>query len=89
LRIEGEIDIATAEELRDVLARVLGDTPTTVVDLAGVSFLGVAGVRVLLGAAKAVNGSGPLRFVNAQRLAWLLDLVGPKTVESIEICDAR
>jgi anti-anti-sigma factor len=88
LEIDGEIDLATVDTLRTELARVLADVPTVVVDLDGVTFMGAAAVRVFLGAATALNGSGPLRFVNAERLAWLLDLVGLKTVESIVICDA-
>jgi hypothetical protein len=43
---------------------------------------------VILAAASTLNGSGPLRFVRAQRLAWLLDVVGLGTLRTIEICDA-
>ena len=76
LKIEGEIDLATTDDLGATLDRVLTDTPDVMVDLEGVTFLGVAGVRVFLGAAATLNGAGPLRFVNAQRLAWLLDEIG-------------
>ena len=88
LRIDGEIDMATVDQLRAALGRALADDPTTVVDLGGVTFLGAEGMRVFLGAASELNGSGPLRFVHAQRLAWLLDLVGLNTVTTVEICDA-
>ena len=88
LQIEGEIDLATTDELRAELERALEDAPTLVVDLEGVSFLGVAGVRVFLGAAAALDGAGPLRFVNAQRLAWLLDVIGLHAVDTIEIREA-
>lgn len=88
LDIDGEIDLATVDHLRAELDRALAASPTVIVDLDGVTFLGVAGVRVFLGAATALNGSGPLRFVNAQRLEWLLGLIGLDAVERIEILDA-
>jgi anti-anti-sigma factor len=88
LTVEGEIDMATVEVLRAELDRVLADDTDVVVDLGGVSFLGAAGMRVFLGAASTLNGSGPLRFVHAERLEWLLDVVGLGTVDGIEICDA-
>jgi anti-sigma B factor antagonist len=89
LEVSGEIDMATADELRQQLGRALADDPRLVVDLGGVTFMGAAGIRVFLRAASGLNGSGPLRFVNAERLAWLLDVVGLKPVESISICDAE
>ena len=88
LKIEGEIDLATTDDLGAALERVLTDTPDVVVDLEGVTFIGVAGVRVCLGAAAALNGAGPLRFVNAPRLAWLLDVIGLQAVDTIEIREA-
>jgi len=88
LHIQGEIDLATTDELRAELDRALEDAPTLVVDLEGVTFLGVAGVRVFLGAAATLDGAGPLRFVNAQRLAWLLDVIGLHAVDTIEIREA-
>jgi anti-anti-sigma regulatory factor len=80
--------MATVDELRTSLDAVLSDHSDVVVDLGGVTFLGVAGVRVFLRAAAALNGSGPLRFVHAERLVWLLDLIGLDDVTSIEIYDA-
>jgi anti-anti-sigma factor len=88
LIIEGEIDLATVDHLRAGLERALTQHTDLVVDLGGVTFLGAAGLRVFLRAASALNGSGPLRFVHAARLAWLLDTVGVNTAEIIDICDA-
>ena len=88
LKIDGEIDLATTDELGATLEHALADAPNLMVDLEGVTFLGADGVRVFLGAASTLNGSGPLRFVNARRLAWLLDVIGLKAIDTIEICDA-
>jgi anti-anti-sigma factor len=88
LKIDGEIDLATTDELGAALDRALATAPDVVVDLEGVTFIGAAGVRVFITAAAALNGSGPLRFVNARRLAWLLDVTGLAKVDTIEFCDA-
>jgi anti-anti-sigma factor len=88
LTIEGDIDMATVDELREELDRALAHDADVVVDLERVTFLGVAGVRVFLRAAAALNGGGPLRFVHAERLVWLLDVIGLNDVDTIAICDA-
>ena len=87
LALAGEIDLATADELRTVLDRTFADDPDVVVDLGGVTFIDAAGIRAFLGAAAVLNGSGPLRVVNARRLAWMLDLVGLAELETIVIDD--
>ena len=88
LSIEGDIDIATEDSLRDALESALAEHPNLVVDMRDVTFIDAAGIRVVLRAAAQLNGSGPLRVVNARRLAWLLDVVGLQSIETIEICDA-
>ena len=89
LRVEGEIDLATADQLEGALTKTLSEHPDVVVDLAGVSFLGADGIRVLLGAARSLNGSGPLKLVHAERVAWLLRIVGLDEVPAIEFAEAR
>jgi anti-anti-sigma factor len=89
LVVEGEIDLANADELRALLDRTLRDVPELTVDLGGVRFLGAAGVRVFLGAAARLNGTGPLRIVNGGRLAWVLALVGLDGLDTIEILDGE
>jgi anti-anti-sigma factor len=60
-RLEGELDMATAgdlgELLRDRTDRI------TVLDFAGVTFMDSSGLRVLLEAAGKHNGSGPIVVV--------------------------
>jgi anti-anti-sigma factor len=89
LTLGGEIDLATADELRAVLDRALADDPDVVVDLRAVTFIDAAGIRAFLGAASVLNGSGPLRIVNAPRLAWMFELVGLGDLDTIEIDDGH
>jgi anti-anti-sigma factor len=76
LQIGGEIDIATAEQLRFALKRALADDPTVVVDMSEVEFIDLTGLRVFLEAAETRNGDGPLQLINAARVEWLLEVVG-------------
>lgn len=68
LRIAGEVDEATAPELR----RILGDTTdgdgivTVLLDLSGVTVMDRAGVDALLGADQQISGAGAaMRIVEA------------------------
>jgi anti-anti-sigma factor len=87
LSIEGEIDIATVDQLRGALEDALAEYPRVVVDMAGVTFIDAAGMRVLLEVGESRNGSGPLTLVDAPRVAWLLKMVGLEDVPSIRFRD--
>lgn len=87
LRVDGELDLSTADQLRTALEKAYSADPDVVVDMAGVTFVDAAGLRVLLQVAATRNGGGPLPLVNAPRVAWLLDLVGLRELTSIEIQD--
>jgi len=87
LRVEGEIDIATVDQLRGALEQAVSEHPGVVVDMAGVTFIDAVGIRVLLEVAHSRNGAGPLTLVEARRVAWLLELVGLGDVPSIEFGD--
>lgn len=59
VRVQGELDLATEDRLRDALTVVLLQEPRAiVVDLAGVSFLDCAGVRALLEAHRGATSRG-------------------------------
>jgi anti-anti-sigma factor len=87
LRIDGEIDLSTADQLRTALDKAYSADPTVVLDMAAVTFLDATGLRVLLQVAATRNGAGPLPLVNASRVAWLLELVGLSGLTSIDIRD--
>ncbi len=85
LQVEGEIDLATAGQLRTALEEALSSDPNVVIDMAGVTFFDATGLRVLLQAAASRNGAGPLELINAPRVAWVLELVGLSELPSLVI----
>ena len=87
LHVQGELDIATAPELRKALADALSDDASLVLDLAGVTFVDASGLRVILQAADSLNGRGPMTLVHAERVAKLLDVVGLSDTPSIVLRD--
>ncbi|MDX8037198.1 STAS domain-containing protein [Lentzea sp. BCCO 10_0856] len=52
LAVSGEVDMVSAPTLRDALVNGLADGGTFVVDMTGVTFLGSAGLAVLVEAAR-------------------------------------
>jgi anti-anti-sigma factor len=89
LRVDGEIDLSTAEQLRTALEEALAADPAVVVDMAGVTFVDAAGIRVVLQVAASRNGDGPLTLLNAARVKRLLDMVGLSGLTCIVIRDER
>jgi anti-sigma B factor antagonist len=91
IRARGEFDSSTAELLRSPLDAARTDGVTVLVDLAGVSFIDSAGLRVLLEAARASDrhewpwfivrpSPAVLRLVELSRTARRLPLVTPQPV---------
>jgi anti-sigma B factor antagonist len=77
--VVGEIDVATAPQLRDCLHRVIGaDRPTVVVDLLGVTFLDSTALGVLVGALKRCRElGGELHVVVADaRIMKIFEITG-------------
>ena len=78
--VSGEVDLATAEVLRDSLLGVLRDEAPTMlgVDLAGVTFLDCAGISALVAVRNAAARTGrQMRVTHAQPIVRrVLDLTG-------------
>ena len=87
LQVDGEVDLSTADQLRTALDQALSTDARAVVDMAGVTFIDVVGVQAVLDVAARRNGSGPVTLVNAQQVAWLLDIVGLSELRSVVIRD--
>ncbi len=75
--LDGEIDIATAPAIRRLLmAAISGGDAHLAVDMSGVSFIGAAGIGVLVAAAnRAREAGGSLSLLApSPQVRWLLDV---------------
>ncbi len=74
VRVHGELDLATAPDLRQVLLDAAAGGPVDlVVDLAGVPFVDATGLGALLSAAESVRaGGGDLRLASPSRMLRLM-----------------
>jgi anti-sigma B factor antagonist len=75
--LDGEIDIATAPAVRRLLmAAISGGDVHLAVDMSGVSFIGAAGIGVLVAAAnRAREAGGSLSLLApSPQVRWLLDV---------------
>jgi anti-anti-sigma factor len=87
LHVRGELDVATASDLAGALNDVLSSESTLVVDLADLTFVDAAGLRVILRAADACHEGGRLTLVNARRVSRLLELVGVPALPTLHVYD--
>jgi|SRR5689334_22367332 anti-anti-sigma factor len=87
LHVQGELDLATADQLRAALEDAVSAHASVVLDLAGVTFVDVVGLRAILEVADTLNGHGPLQLVNAPKVGRLLGLVGLDGIPSIVLRD--
>ena len=64
----GDLDIASAGRVREMVQRARGDRDALVIDLRGVSFLDTSGLRLLLEEhERAVANGGRVSFVRGPR----------------------
>jgi anti-sigma B factor antagonist len=79
LRLEGELDFASFDPLREALSAVIGPVA---LDVSGLSFLDSTGLRVILERLEA----GPVTLVApTEAIARLLDLCGLTEVNGLTI----
>lgn len=73
IRVSGDLDLTTADRLGSALDAARADGVTTLVDLSAVNFIDLAGLRVLLRSAQAVDAH-PWAWciVRASRAVWRL-----------------
>jgi anti-sigma B factor antagonist len=89
LALEGELDMATAEELRNRLREEgTGDGPDgpLVLDFTDISFMDSSGLRVLLEAAKERGDEGRLVILHPpQQVQRVLDISIPGGTPGLEV----
>lgn len=86
LRLEGELNSVTASEFEEVIKNDLNGITSLIIDLAMLSYLSSAGLRVLLVAQKimAKNGKMVIKNVN-EEVMEIFSLTGFASVLDIEV----
>jgi anti-anti-sigma factor len=89
LRIRGELDISTADQLRRAAAPYLAAEGRLVLDLSQVTFCDSTGLAVLVGFHKrlAAAGGGLELYAPAQRVQHLLTITGLNRVFRVRAAD--
>ena len=83
--VEGELDVRTSPELEKALMPALEGKDDVVIDLKEVSYLSSAGLRLLLAAAKAMDGKGKLVVKNvSQDVMEIIEITGFDALLTIE-----
>jgi anti-sigma B factor antagonist len=85
-RLEGELDMATADDLSQVLRDAsTGDDPI-VLDFSAVTFMDSSGLRALLEGAGKPNGNGPIVILNpSDQVRRVLDISIPGGTPGLEV----
>ena len=87
-RLSGELDMATAETLRDALEPVVQANGRLVLDVGEITFIDSSGLRALLQLSEQMNGSAPLVLSQVPpSVRRLLEVVGLEAVPGIEVED--
>jgi anti-sigma B factor antagonist len=85
-RLEGELDMATAGGLTEVLQTAAGGDDPIVLDFSGVSFMDSSGLRALLDAADLPNGNGPVVILKPRpQVRRVLDISIPDGMPGLEV----
>ena len=84
-RLEGELDMATADDLSQIFRDAPSNDPI-VLDFSGVSFMDSSGLRALLEGAGQPTGCGPVVIVNpSAQVRRVLDISIPGGTPGLEI----
>lgn len=87
-RVEGELDMATAPELREALQEAVESGGPIILDFSGVSFMDSTGLRAVLQIVKAMDGTGVLILERpTDPVRRVLDISLPGGAPRLEIRD--
>lgn len=84
--VEGEVDVSSADRVREGLAQLLSDGRTDlVVDLTGVTFMDSTGLGLLVGTLKRARraGGGLVLVIDSERLLKVFRITGLTQVFTI------
>ncbi|WP_413812591.1 STAS domain-containing protein [Streptomyces sp. OE57] len=84
--VSGELDLVTADEVRQALQTAVGDNRVVVIDLGGLTFCDCSGLNALLAAARTARaGDVELRLCAVPHfLARILHLSGTRSAFTID-----
>ena len=83
--LEGRLDTITAPELEGKINEVVDNANKLILDLAGLEYISSAGLRVLLGAAQAMDGKGDMVVRNLTKSVMeVFELTGFSRMFNIE-----
>ena len=75
--VEGELDVRTSPDLEKALMPALQNMKTVTFDMKELAYLSSAGLRVLLGAAKAMSSQGKMTLKNVNEdVREILEITG-------------
>jgi anti-sigma B factor antagonist len=85
-RLNGELDMATAEDLSQLLRTAVLECRPVVLDFSGVSFMDSSGLRALLQAAGLLSGNGSMVILNPPaQVRRVLDISIPGGTPGLEV----
>jgi anti-anti-sigma factor len=86
LRLTGEIDLATVDDLTAALEPLVREGGDITLDLAGVRFLGSSGVQVLIRALDTLDGRGRLLLARpGSSVRRIFEVMGLSRFENLEV----
>ena len=85
-RLEGELDMATADDLSQIFRDAPSNGDPIVLDFSGVSFMDSSGLRALLERAGQPTGAGPVVIVNpSAQVRRVLEISIPGGTPGLEV----
>ena len=82
---EGRLDTVTAPELEAELKASMEEADSLILDFGGLEYISSAGLRVLLGAHKAMAGKGGMKVTNINEIvAEVFEVTGFADILTIE-----
>ena len=85
IKLTGRLDTTTAPILEGNINEQLETNANIIIDMAGLEYISSAGLRVLLGAQKKVNGTGSMKLINVTEAVMdVLEMTGFADILVIE-----
>jgi anti-anti-sigma factor len=87
-RLSGELDMASADTLRNALQPVVQSNGHLVLDVEDLTFIDSSGLRALVQLSAQMNGAAPLVLTQVSpSVRRLLDIVGLEALPGIQVED--